>query len=188
MTSRNGQIIWCKWFTPEQVNLFIKNEMAVFGDNAERSGKGGQAAVFRDYARFMWTGSTPKDIKEVEVDANHRNAIGIITKWAPHNFGGAFLSDDDYDIIVRKNARAWEILFDWISRGGTIWLPKDGLGTGLAQLPTRAPRIYAEICSKIAALRAMAATEIDIDNPQQQLDILKQPRPRSENGLFRRKP
>lgn len=188
MTTRNGQINWCKRFTPEQVRLFIKNALAVFGDNAERTGRGGQAAVFRDYSRFVKNSFD----KEMEIDAAHRNAIGIITKWAPHNFGGAFLSDDNYAIIAAKNARAWEILFDWISRGGTIWLPTDGIGTGLAQLPTRAPRIYAEICSKIAALRAMAATEIDIDNPQKQLALFEnrfsQPANTQGKSMFRSKP
>lgn len=46
---------------------------------------------------------------------------------------------------------------DWLARGGDVVLPADGLGTGLAQLDRRAPRIAALIADEIAELERFAA-------------------------------
>jgi hypothetical protein len=42
--------------------------------------------------------------------------------------------------------------------GKTVVVPTDGLGTGLAELPTRAPKIFAFIENRIAMLANNATT------------------------------
>lgn len=95
----------------------------VFGDNFQEIGYGGQAKEMR----------------------NEPNAVGIFTKRFPSMNENAFLTDDDYGewaIKVRpKICRLLEHVYD----NGVIVLPKDGIGTGLAQLETRAPKIFQKI-------------------------------------------
>jgi hypothetical protein len=50
------------------------------------------------------------------------------------------------------------ICFGWLTRGETVVIPADGLGTGLAELPTRAPKIFAFIEANIQALANNAET------------------------------
>lgn len=101
----------------------------VFGDNTIRQGYGGQAREMRD----------------------EPNAIGIATKWFPGSSSGDFFSDDDL--------RAFEIVNDDIdlvvaalAEGRTVYAPKAGLGTGLSELPTRAPALHAHIVNRFRAL------------------------------------
>lgn len=98
----------------------------VFGDNVERKGFAGQAKEMR----------------------GEPNAIGVATKWAPYSDDSAYFSDDQYDQIVSiidNDLGKARILSDYSF--GTIIVPLDGIGTGLSQLPTRAPQIYKYICS-----------------------------------------
>jgi hypothetical protein len=90
----------------------------VFGDNAKRVGLGGQAKVMR----------------------GEPNAIGVATKWLPENGENAFFSDKlscrsivGMDLIAVQKA---------LDAGRSVYVPADGLGTGLAELPQRAPELY----------------------------------------------
>ena len=92
----------------------------VFGDNSIRKGKGGQAMV-RDCP----------------------NTVGIITKMFPSNTKESFLTDTVKNMeLVQKDLDYLVYLF---SSGETLVFPKDGLGTGLANLPNCAPKIYQQI-------------------------------------------
>lgn len=95
----------------------------VFGDNLERVGLGGQAAEMR----------------------GEPNAVGIPTKRSPGMeeedfFDNSvecfreFLAASFFDIVLLAN---WD--------GDVVW-PEDGIGTGLAELKTRSPRIWDYIC------------------------------------------
>jgi hypothetical protein len=89
----------------------------VFGDNMQRIGYGGQAREMR----------------------GEPNAIGVVTKWAPSNDNTAFF-DDMPDCFTRVSfdlARISRLL----EQGKTVVVPEDGIGTGLAQLPRRAPKL-----------------------------------------------
>ncbi len=92
----------------------------VFGDNAQRVGMGGQAGEMR----------------------GERNAVGVRTKKAPTSGDGGFFTDDEFDrnVVMIDNdlARVRAHLAD----GGDVVYPADGIGTGLSELPKRAPRTY----------------------------------------------
>jgi hypothetical protein len=92
----------------------------LFGDNEERKGLGGQAREMR----------------------GEPNAIGIRTKKYPSNEEDSFWSDDHYDIYTRLIDEDLHEVFQSARVGHLIVIPLDGLGTGLSQLPTRAPKVF----------------------------------------------
>lgn len=104
----------------------------VFGDNMQGRGLGGQAKEMR----------------------GEPNTIGVPTKWAPERKAAAYFDDDD-----RLNRDVWHAIreaFDKMRRaladGRNVVIPADGLGTGLAELPTRAPKLHAMIEAAISGL------------------------------------
>jgi hypothetical protein len=97
--------------------------MYLFGDNCERIGNGGQAKEMR----------------------GEPNAIGIRTKRNPAYNKDSFFTDEDFDEVKIMIYDDFMTAYDFVTRGGTIVIPSDGLGTGLAKLPTNAPMIYEEI-------------------------------------------
>lgn len=105
----------------------------LFGDNIRRSGFGGQAAAMR----------------------GEPNAIGIPTKWAPHNGESAFFRDDDNEmnpIIYQAISIAFKVAERVLMSGHNVVIPAYGLGTGRGQLATHAPKILAFIEEKIREL------------------------------------
>ena len=96
------------------------HKLFVFGDNLLRYGLGGQAKEMR----------------------GEPNTIGIITKFCPAMTEGSFLNDEFYKrwLEVSANDILQIFLFIYI----VVW-PKAGIGTGLAQLPKRAPTIFKTI-------------------------------------------
>ena len=108
-----------------------RDKLFLFGDNLERRGFGGQAAAMR----------------------GEPNAIGIPTKKSPSNSEGAFFSDNEFE----HNKAAIDAAFAEILDAATdsirvIVIPADGLGTGRAQLATRAPRTFAYLQQRLAGL------------------------------------
>jgi len=103
-------------------------DLFLFGDNMSRVGRGGQAFACR----------------------GEPNAVGLPTLWSP----GIFFCDND---IVFADVRiaideAISKLRRHLRNGGTIVLPADGVGTGLARLPEMAPKIHAYIQSELDSL------------------------------------
>lgn len=105
----------------------------LFGDNEVRRGRGGQAGECRD----------------------EPNAVGVATKRLPARTEEAFWSDDDYERCVQIIDADLQRAFAHVSAGGLVVCPSDGLGSGLSELPERAPRIYQYIRERIAALRSV---------------------------------
>lgn len=105
----------------------------VFGDNMVRHGFGGLA-------------------KEVR---NERNSVGIPTKHFPSREARAYFTDEvmnsreimgEIDGAIRK--------IDWLLKAGyDIVIPEDGVGTGLSELPERAPQLYNYIEQKLEFLQ-----------------------------------
>lgn len=91
----------------------------VFGDNLPGRGRKGQAVI-----------------------RGERNAVGIPTKRAPSEEPTAYLTDADYAAIAERVSPILVHLREHIERGGRVFWPEDGIGTGLAELPARAPRIH----------------------------------------------
>ena len=126
-------IIKSKW----TVRADLRNNpehLFVFGDNMVRKGFGGQAMEMR----------------------GEPNAIGVPTKWAPSMSPSAFLTEADLERVKPEIDKAFERLRLHLAGGGTVVLPRDGIGTGLAQLESRAPSIAALIQAHIEALEAAA--------------------------------
>jgi hypothetical protein len=105
-----------KFYTPELLRSH-PDHVFIFGDNLQRRGKGGQAAI-RD-----------------EI-----NAMGLATKYAPGNHDLDYFTDRDFrrfspDIInVLIAAQTDNVVIPFTTRVE--------LGTGLSELPQRAPKLY----------------------------------------------
>lgn len=90
----------------------------VFGDNNLRRGHGGQAAI-RD----------------------EPNAVGLSTKWGPGNHPEAFYDEDDGHLMAPDIIKVLQL-----SLNHNVVVPftdRVQLGTGLSELPQRAPSLYA---------------------------------------------
>lgn len=123
-----GQITYLDWITRDMVRAEPEARF-VFGDNIARAGFGGQAAAMRD----------------------EPNSIGVATKRFPGADEGDFFSDLDAD--------AWAVIEDDIDQvaaalaeGRAVYVPRDGLGTGLSELPTRAPGLHRYIIERFRVL------------------------------------
>jgi hypothetical protein len=108
----------------------------LFGDNEARRGYGGQAAVCR----------------------GKPNAVGVATKRYPGGAPRDYWTDADYDWVTAIIHHDLHRAREHVMSGGTVVCPSAGLGTGLAELPTRAPRVFEFIRSSIRHLCAMRAS------------------------------
>lgn len=98
----------------------------VFGDNEDRVGLGGQA-VIRDGG----------------------NSIGIRTKRHPNHSPESFWTDDDYKVniaLINKDISNIELL---VNNGIPVVFSSNGYGNGLADLPTRAPKTYNYLITRL---------------------------------------
>lgn len=115
----------------ERTDLRSRPEaLFVFGDNEARKGMGGQAAACR----------------------GEPNAVGIATKRSPSMAESAFWSEAEFDRCSAIIDRDMEPLFAHVSAGGTVFFPRAGIGTGLSQLPQRAPRLMGHIRMRVREL------------------------------------
>lgn len=110
------------YYTPELLKA-NPNKIYVFGDNNQRQGKKGQASI-RDEA----------------------NAMGISTKVRPAADEDAFMTDKD---LANNKAVIDSDIAKIKATGKTVVFPKDGLGTGLAALKTKAPLTYAYLKQRL---------------------------------------
>ncbi len=104
---------YLKWVTRDMLRA-EPDARFVFGDNCKRVGLGGQAAAMR----------------------GEPNAIGVATLYAPGDFyrpGSIIALATVADDLVNVASA--------IEEGRTVYVPADGLGTGLARLPEFAPDI-----------------------------------------------
>jgi len=102
----------------------------LYGDNEARVGHGGQAAFCR----------------------GEPNAVGVATKRAPRHTMESYWTDADFERVKPIIDRDLAPAFAHVAAGGTVVVPADGLGTGMAQLPQRAPRILRYIEDKLTEL------------------------------------
>ncbi len=126
-----------KWITREMLQEET-NTLFVFGDNLQRKGLGGQAKFMR----------------------GEPNAVGIPTKKAPSNKEHAFSSDEDFREAIAEIDSAFCRLSTHMKSGGIVVWPEDGIGTGFAELPRRAPKIWQYLEKCRAQLR-----ELSVESP-----------------------
>lgn len=96
------------------------NVLYVFGDNLLRKGMGGQAAHMR----------------------GEPNAVGVATKKTPSMSEEAFYSDAEYDDLKKMFLKDVTPLVVALKQGKTVVWPSDGIGTGLSEVPKRAPKLW----------------------------------------------
>lgn len=127
-----GRVIRQKVIRRLAVRTNAATTLYMFGDNIVRTGLGGQAGEMRGEA----------------------NVIGVPTKWTPSRNEGAYFRDSDLDYIGVELAikSGFMMAREALDRGFNIIIPTDGLGTGLADLPNRAPKIHAFIENLIKEL------------------------------------
>lgn len=102
----------------------------LFGDNLLRTGYGGQAKEMRD----------------------EPNAIGIATKQTPTSGTNAYFSDADLPVNCANIDLDLKFAFHAVKNGETVVIPLDGLGTGLSELPQRAPKTNAYLVEQLQLL------------------------------------
>lgn len=127
-------VVQMKWITRSFVRAH-RDHIFLFGDNLARRGFGGQAAQMR---------AEP-------------NAIGIPSKKLPSNADEAFFTDAEFE----QNKAAIDHAFDRLSQMSSvveqvIVMPTDGLGTGRAQLESRAPLTFAYLQKRLQNLSSQA--------------------------------
>lgn len=101
-------------------------KLYVFGDNTIRAGRGGQATI-RDCF----------------------NAIGVATKRLPSTGDGAYYADtqSDYKALTNDLFNLSKVMDSPEYQDWTLVFPKDGLGTGLSEMPQRSPFLF-DVMSK----------------------------------------
>ena len=102
------------------------DKIYLFGDNLHGVGFGGQARQMR----------------------GEPNAIGIPTKKNANMYDRDFFTDEEYE----QNIKAIDKAFNRIPKGADIVISEAGLGTGLAQLDTRAPKTFAYLMDRLTKL------------------------------------
>ena len=124
------RVLTMKWITRACVREH-RDYIFLFGDNLIRRGLGGQAAAMR----------------------GEPNVVGMPTKKLPSNSENAFFTDSE---LVQNKAvidQAFEHLTHIsIAPEQIIVIPADGLGTGRAQLESRAPLTFAYLQKRLAEL------------------------------------
>lgn len=106
------------------------DHLFIYGDNLLQRGKRGQA-IIRD----------------------EPNAYGIPTKLKPSMDEDAFMTDESYEDNCKHIDSAFQKIKEASERFTTVVWPADGLGTGLAQLPTRAPRTYKYLLEAVKSFK-----------------------------------
>jgi len=118
-----------------------RDKVFIFGDNDEKSGYGGQAKEMR----------------------GEPNAIGIPTKKSPNNTPESYYTDAEFEENKAKINYAINKIINEIVSGKTIVIPKNGLGTGLADLKNKAPKTNQFLQSTIKALEHFISEYREVD-------------------------
>jgi len=119
-----------RWITRAFVREH-RDHIFLFGDNVVRRGLGGQAAAMR----------------------GEPNVVGIPTKKLPSDRKEAFFTDAELEQNKAAIDQAFEHLTHIsIAPEQIIVIPADGLGTGRAQLESRAPLTFAYLQKRLEDL------------------------------------
>lgn len=130
-TVPRGRVIRLDRITREMVRADRRTVFA-FGDNLEGRGLGGQAGAMR----------------------GEPNTVGVPTKYRPGRAEADYFTDADWTNGDVRHAitGAFAELRAALDAGRDVVIPAAGPGTGLAELPTRAPALHARIERAIARL------------------------------------
>ena len=109
---------WKGYWTPQDVRAHPR-WLFVFGDNDIGQGTGGQAVI-----------------------RGEGNAIGVPMKKYPDMKNSSFYSDAELEKNKTKIRNAINKIYNEMRYYDALILPENGLGTGLSDLPKRAPKTY----------------------------------------------
>tara|TARA_E500000305_G_scaffold31974_1_gene24212 strand:- start:9372 stop:18365 length:8994 start_codon:yes stop_codon:yes gene_type:complete len=137
------------------------DKVYLFGDNLEGRGKGGQA-VIRD----------------------EPNSFGIPTKKSPRRDSDAYFMDAEFE----ANKVAIDNAINAIPKNKIIVFPEDGLGTGLAKLPEKAPRTWEYLQQRLEGLKKEVQSEnmikeIEVKNTEQSQKVEQEKLEREDTGV-----
>lgn len=109
-----------------------RSVLYVFGDNTKRRGLGGQAYEMR----------------------GEPNAVGVATKYFPGSDPEDFFGDEPAQVIAQNRVLDEDMkpLFEHAKLGGVVVWPALDIGTGLSDMPARAPSSWDYLQLKKAAL------------------------------------
>lgn len=127
INGKNYKLEIVEYFYSVEICLNNPNKLFIFGDNTQRYGKAGQA-----------------QIRECQ------NSVGLATKFNPGMNDHDFFSDarlEECSTIMEQDVQKIINCLTNPSRGfDTLVFPVNGFGTGLSQLPEKAPRTYGMLC------------------------------------------
>lgn len=116
------------WWTPQDCHNHPEC-LYVYGDNDIHQGCRGQAII-----------------------RGQPNTVGIPTKKYPNNQPASFYTDQEYTTNIEKINRSLAEIIERAMFYEFVIFPKDGLGTGFAQLPQRAPLTYQYLTTQLFQL------------------------------------
>lgn len=119
--------IWQEYWAPIDC-MNYSSYIFVYGDNNERVGNAGQAII-----------------------RHCENAMGIRTKVTPGVRDFDYFTDEDFDKYskwIDEDIEAIKQLYHIGNYTGIVF-PKNGLGTGLAELPFRAPKLFSYLNDRL---------------------------------------
>jgi hypothetical protein len=111
------------------------DKVFIFGDNEARKGLGGQAQQMR----------------------GEPNAIGVATKRLPSRGEDAYWSDAEFERNKQILDADFKPAFEAKAAGKEVVVPKNGIGGGLSELSSRAPRTLEYINQQLSLLRENVA-------------------------------
>ncbi|BCS83105.1 hypothetical protein QLL95_gp1018 [Cotonvirus japonicus] len=121
-------IIFKGFWNVEDVEINPK-ALFLYGDNNVKIGKGGQA-IIRDLP----------------------NTFGIPTKKYPSNHSSSFYTDKEFQQNAENITNAINSIIMLSNKYDYVVLPENGFGTGLSELPQRAPKTYKYLSDQIKNL------------------------------------
>jgi hypothetical protein len=116
--------------------------LVIFGDNLERRGLGGQAKECR----------------------GEPNCLGIPTKRSPGRNIGDYLYDLDIAQAGKVISQGFIIARDALLRGQDVAYPFSGIGSGRAQLESRAPKLKGLVDDGLHMLETSCSRTMNANN------------------------
>ena len=130
MQQINSKITYFKGFWDRSDVETNPDWLFIYGDNNIGQGLGGQAII-----------------------RGLSNTLGIPTKKYPNNAYKSFYTDLEYSDNIERIQKAISKIIQVEYKYKFIVLPENGLGTGLAQLPTKAPKTYSYLVNAIEKMK-----------------------------------
>lgn len=126
----HSKIRYFKDFWTREIVETNPNWLFIYGDNNIKKGLGGQAII-----------------------RGLPNTLGVPTKKYPSNAINSFYTDFEYIDNIKRIRKAINKIIKNEYKYEYIIFPENGLGTGLADLPTKAPKTYAYLTKAIEKIK-----------------------------------